>query len=79
MHLLIFGSTGPTGRHLIDQALAQGHAVTAFAAVIMSGIVIVSLLYRPASRFRGTIGWTSLSLLVMYFASTYAVYLYGGL
>lgn len=31
MHLLIFGSTGPTGRHLIDQALAQGHAVTAFA------------------------------------------------
>ncbi|MBU2191384.1 MAG: sodium:calcium antiporter [Alphaproteobacteria bacterium] len=55
------------------------HAVTAFAAVIMSGIVIVSLLYRPASRFRGTIGWTSLSLLVMYFASTYAVYLYGGL
>ncbi len=54
------------------------HAVTAFAAVIMSGIVIVSLLYRPASRFRGTIGWTSLSLLIIYFASTYAVYLYGG-
>ena len=59
-------------------AVSPVHAVTAFAAVIMSGVVIVSLLYRPATRFRGTIGWTSLSLLVVYFASTYAVYLYGG-
>ena len=29
--LLIFGSTGGTGRHLVEQALAQGYAVTAFA------------------------------------------------
>ena len=31
MKLLIFGSTGGTGRRLVEQALAQGHAVTAFA------------------------------------------------
>ena len=31
MKLLIFGSTGSIGRHLVEQALAQGHAVTAFA------------------------------------------------
>ncbi len=31
MKLLIFGSTGGTGRQLVEQALAQGHAVTAFA------------------------------------------------
>jgi putative NADH-flavin reductase len=31
MNLLIFGATGKTGRKLVDQALAQGHAVTAFA------------------------------------------------
>src|SRR5437870_10522259 len=31
MNLLIFGATGGTGRHLIEQALAQGHHVTAFA------------------------------------------------
>ena len=31
MKLLIFGSTGGTGRQLVEQALVQGHAVTAFA------------------------------------------------
>ena len=31
MKLLIFGSTGGTGRCLLEQALSQGHHVTAFA------------------------------------------------
>lgn len=31
MNLLIFGATGGTGRVLVEQALAQGHIVTAFA------------------------------------------------
>ena len=31
MKLIIFGATGTMGRHLVDQALAQGHQVTAFA------------------------------------------------
>ena len=31
MKILIFGSTGSIGRHLISQALEQGHDVTAFA------------------------------------------------
>ena len=31
MKLLIFGSTGGTGRELLKQSLAQGHGVTAFA------------------------------------------------
>jgi len=26
----VFGATGGTGRHLVEQSLAQGHAVTAF-------------------------------------------------
>lgn len=30
MKLIIFGATGGTGRQLVDQALAQGHTVTAF-------------------------------------------------
>lgn len=53
------------------------HAVTAFAAVIMSGIVIVALLYRPSTRFFGIVGWTSLSLSAVYFLSSYLVYLHG--
>ena len=31
MKIVIFGSTGGTGRHLVTQALAAGHAITAFA------------------------------------------------
>jgi putative NADH-flavin reductase len=31
MKLVIFGATGGTGRHLVEQALAEGHQVTAFA------------------------------------------------
>lgn len=31
MKITIFGATGPTGRLLVSQALAQGHSVTAFA------------------------------------------------
>lgn len=31
MRLLVFGSTGGTGRELVSQALEQGHEVTAFA------------------------------------------------
>lgn len=31
MRILVFGATGPTGRHVVDQALAAGHRVTAFA------------------------------------------------
>ena len=31
MKLIIFGATGTVGKHLVYQALAQGHKVTAFA------------------------------------------------
>ena len=31
MKLIIFGATGTVGRHLVEQALLQGHRVTAFA------------------------------------------------
>lgn len=31
MNIIIFGATGSIGRHLVDQALEQGHRVTAFA------------------------------------------------
>ncbi len=58
-------------------AASPTHAVTAFAAVIMSGIVIVALPYRPSTRFFGLIGWTSLALSACYFLSSYVIYLYG--
>lgn len=30
MKITVFGATGRTGLHLVDQALARGHAVTVF-------------------------------------------------
>lgn len=58
-------------------AASPTHAVTAFAAVVMSGIVIVALLYRPSTRFFGVVGWTSLSLSIVYFLASYVIYLHG--
>jgi cation:H+ antiporter len=58
-------------------SVSPAHAISAFAGVIMSGIFIVALLYRPETRFRGTVGWVSLSLLVVYLFSSYAIYLHG--
>jgi cation:H+ antiporter len=65
-----------TGGSLLS-AVSPSHAISAFAAVIMSGIFIVALLYRPETRLRGTIGWVSLSLLAVYLLSSYAIYLHG--
>jgi cation:H+ antiporter len=59
------------------RSVSPAHAITAFAAVVMSGIFIVAMLYKPETRVRGTIGWTSLALLVVYLFSAYAIYLYG--
>lgn len=58
-------------------SVSPTHAITAFAATIMSGIFIVALLYRPETRIGGTVGWVSLSLLAVYVLSAYAVYLHG--
>lgn len=58
-------------------AVSSSHAVTAFAASIMSGILVVGLLYRPGNRFFGIVGWISLSLLAVYLFSSYAIYLQG--
>jgi len=58
-------------------AVSPAHAISAFAAVIMSGIFIVAMLFKPETRVRGTIGWVSLSLLLVYLFSSYAIYLHG--
>jgi len=53
------------------------HAVTAVSAMIMTGTAIIGLLYRPPGRVLRTVGWVSLSLLVVYLGNSYALYLHG--
>lgn len=65
------------GKGPILSLVSTAHAITAFTAVIMSGIFIVALLFKPDSRIRGTISWISLSLLMAYLFSAYASFLLG--
>ena len=68
----IFYSKGPILSHV-----SPAHAFSAGSAVVMSGLVIVSLLYRPVKRLFRTAGWTSLGLFVLYLFNTYVIYLHG--
>jgi cation:H+ antiporter len=58
-------------------AVSPAHAITALSASMMSGIFILAMLFKPESRLGGPIGWVSLSLLLVYLFSAYAVYLLG--
>jgi cation:H+ antiporter len=53
------------------------HATSAVTACVMTGVVIVALLYRPQSRVFRTVGWASVCLVVLYLLNTYVLYLHG--
>lgn len=53
------------------------HAASAFSAMMMSGLAVVGLVLRPASRVFRTVSWVSLLLLVIYLLNTLFLYLYG--
>ncbi len=52
------------------------HVVSALSAVIMNGIAIVGLFYRPRVRVFRTVGWASLCLLAVYLLNSFILYLY---
>lgn len=53
------------------------HAVSAFSAVMMTGVTVVGLLYRPQTRLFRAVGWASLLLFTLYLVNTSILYLYG--
>lgn len=53
------------------------HAFSAMSAVIMSGVVIIGLVYRPKTPLSTSAGWISLSLFTLYLLNTYLLYLHG--
>jgi cation:H+ antiporter len=52
------------------------HVVSAVSAMMMSGIAIVGLLYRPKNRVLKTVTWTSFFLFLLYLLNSYILYLY---
>jgi len=52
------------------------HAVSALSAMMMTGVAIVGLLYRPRLRVFKTVGWASIALFVLYLLNAYILYLH---
>ncbi|MDO9315706.1 MAG: sodium:calcium antiporter [Burkholderiaceae bacterium] len=52
------------------------HAVTAFSAVMMSGAVIIGLVYRPRRRLLGTMSVVSVALLAVYLVNVYVLFVH---
>jgi cation:H+ antiporter len=57
--------------------VSPSHGVSALSAVVMTGIAVVGLLYRPRTRLFKTVGWVSLGLFTVYLLNTYVLYLQG--
>lgn len=53
------------------------HAVSAFSAVIMTGVVMVGVFYRARVRVLRRAGWVSVVLFSMYLLNTYILYIRG--
>jgi len=58
--------------------ITSAHAISAFTAVVMTGLVIVGLVYRPKPNVFLNLSWISLSLLAVYLFNTYVLYVYNG-
>ena len=67
----LFFVRGPILAHV-----APVHAVSAMSAMMMTGIVIVGLLYRPKTRVFQTLSWASLMLLAIYVFNALILYLH---
>jgi cation:H+ antiporter len=50
------------------------HLISAQSAIMMTGIAIVGLLYRPKSRLFNTVGWTSLFMLGIFILNVSVLY-----
>lgn len=69
----IFYLKGPILAHV-----SPAHAFSAFSAIVMTGIAIVGLFYRPSGRLLIRIGWISVFLLAIYFINGFVLFRYGG-
>lgn len=57
--------------------VSVAHAFSALSAIMMSGIFIVVMVYRPSRRVLGTIGWASIFLTVIFVTNSVVLFMYG--
>jgi len=53
------------------------HTVTAASGIVMTGLAIVGMLFRPRSRVLRTVGWVSVGLAAVYLFNTSVLFLHG--
>lgn len=58
-------------------AISPAHIISIISAMMMSGIAIIGLFYRPQKRVLHSVGWLSLFLLSIYLVNSFAIYLHG--
>lgn len=58
--------------------VSGSHTLSALSAIMMAGVVIVGLVYRPNKRLFKALEWISLGLFALYALNTTVLYLYGG-
>lgn len=59
-------------------AVSPAHALSATAAAVMSGALIVALVARPQARLLNAVGWTSVLIAVVYFVNAWIHFRHGG-
>ncbi len=64
----LFYTNGPLCAHIDPD-----HVVSAFTAIMMTGIAIIGFMYRP-HRIRHIIGWASVTMLALYLFNAYIQY-----
>ncbi|MCY7308686.1 MAG: sodium:calcium antiporter [Rhodoferax sp.] len=58
-------------------AVSQVHAVSAVSAILMSGVVIIALLTKPAGRVMRLASWASVALGAVYVLNAYVLFTFG--
>ncbi len=59
-------------------AVAPSHALSASAASVMAGAMIVALVARPKARLLNAVGWTSVLIALVYFVNAWLHFRHGG-
>lgn len=68
----IFYLKGPILAHV-----SQAHALSAVSAIIMTGMAVVGLFYRPAGPLWRSVSWISLFMLALYLLNSYILFRHG--
>ena len=63
---------GPLFSHV-----STSHAISALSAIMMTAMAVVGFFYRPNHRLAGTVGWSSIFLVIVYALNTLTLYIHG--